>query len=203
MLSADTAHRSPDSVRTNIGQQAVLAVSLRSAIRRSNALRCNANATAFDFIAYMELLMRKTLLLLAPVVLLGGCTWGINPTPGSTNVRTVWTGDVPGCRDLGKITVSVTDHVGPYDRNDIKVRDELQVQARNSAVDMKADTIKPLADPVDGSQPWEAYYCGGAVAGQPMPPPIQGAPPQQPQAPPQPPPPPPQQGGGFQSYPTH
>jgi hypothetical protein len=147
----------------------------------------------------MELLMRKTLLLLAPVVLLGGCTWGINPTPGSTNVRTVWTGDVAGCRDLGKITVSVTDHVGPYDRNDIKVRDELQVQARNSAVDMKADTIKPLADPVDGSQPWEAYFCGNQVAGQPMPPPIQGAPGQQPQTAP----PPPQQGGGFQTYPTH
>jgi hypothetical protein len=147
----------------------------------------------------MELLMRKTLLLLAPVVLLGGCTWGINPTPGSTNVRTVWTGDVTGCRDLGKITVSVTDHVGPYDRNDIKVRDELQVQARNSAVDMKADTIKPLTDPVDGSQPWEAYFCGNQVANQPPPPPIQGAPAQQPQAAP----PPPQQGGGFQTYPTH
>jgi hypothetical protein len=198
-LSADTWHRPPDSVRTGNGRQIVPAVSLRSAIGNSNALRCDANATAFDFIAYMELLMRKTLLLLAPVVLLGGCTWGINPTPGSTNVRTVWTGDVAGCRDLGKITVSVTDHVGPYDRNDIKVRDELQVQARNSAVDMKADTIKPLADPVDGSQPWEAYFCGNQVAGQPMPPPIQGAPGQQPQTAP----PPPQQGGGFQTYPTH
>ena len=72
--------------------------------------------------AYMELLMRKTLLLLAPVVLLGGCTWGINPDPGSTNVRTVWTGDVSSCRDLGKITVSVQDHVGPFDRNDCKCR---------------------------------------------------------------------------------
>ena len=155
----------------------------------------------FDFNVYMELLMRKTLLLLAPVVLLGGCTWGINPSPGSTNVRTVWAGDVTGCRDLGKITVSVTDHVGPYDRNDIKVRDELQVQARNSAVDMKADTIKPLADPMDGSQPWEAYFCGNQVAGQPMPPPIQGAPAQQQQ--PHATQPPPQQGGGFQTYPTH
>lgn len=144
--------------------------------------------------------MRKILLLLAPVVLLGGCTWGINPDPGSNNVRTVWTGDVTGCRDIGKITVSVTDHVGPFDRNDIKVRDELQVQARNSALSMHADTIKPLADPVDGSQPWEAYYCGYRVVQPPPPPPVQShgyQPPSQnePQAPQQ-------QGGGFQTYPA-
>jgi hypothetical protein len=154
--------------------------------------------------------MRKTLLLLAPVVLLGGCTWGINPDPGSNTVRTVWTGDVSGCRDIGKITVSVQDRVGPFDRNNIKVRDELQVQARNSAVGMHADTIKPLADPVDGSQPWEAYQCGNHVPQPYAPPPVQGnspqqqpsQPPQSPQSPSQPQP-PQQQGGGFQTYPTN
>jgi len=149
----------------------------------------------------MELLMRKTLLLLVPAVLLGGCTWGINPDPGSNNVRTVWSGDVSGCRDLGKITVSVMDHVGPFDRNDIKVRDELQVQARNSAASMHADTMKPLADPVDGSQPWEAYYCGNHMPGPSAPPPIQGNPQAQPPSS-QPPQPPAQQGGGFQTYPA-
>ncbi|MBE1159580.1 DUF4156 domain-containing protein [Dyella acidiphila] len=143
--------------------------------------------------------MRKTLLLLVPAVLLGGCTWGINPDPGSNGVRTVWTGDVSGCHDLGKITVSVMDHVGPFDRNDIKVRDELQVQARNSAASMHADTMKPLADPVDGSQPWEAYYCGNHPVGSSAPPPIQGNPQSQPQQPAQA---PQQQGGGFQTYPT-
>jgi hypothetical protein len=151
--------------------------------------------------AHMELLMRKTLLLLVPAVLLGGCTYGINPDPGSNNVRTVWSGDVSGCRDLGKITVSVMDHVGPFDRNDIKVRDELQVQARNSAVSMHADTIKPLADPVDGSQPWEAYLCGNHMPGPSAPPPIQGNPQGQPQPSPSPQA-PQQQGGGFQTYPA-
>ena len=146
--------------------------------------------------------MRKTLLLLAPVVLLGGCTWGINPEPGSNTVRTVWSGDVSGCRDIGKITVSVQDHVGPFDRNDIKVRDELQVQARNSAVSMHADTIKPLADPVDGSQPWEAYFCGNHVPQSYAPPPVQGGSQPQPSQPSQSPQAPPQQGGGFQSYPS-
>ena len=107
--------------------------------------------------------MRKTVLLLVPTLLLGACTWGINPTPASQNVRTAWNGDVSGCRDLGKITVSVMDHVGPVDRNDIKVRDELQVMARNEAATMHADTIKPLAEPSDGSQPWGAYQCGSRL----------------------------------------
>ncbi|MBN8923713.1 MAG: hypothetical protein BGP10_07570 [Rhodanobacter sp. 68-29] len=131
--------------------------------------------------------MRKSVLLLVPALLLGGCTWGINPTPASQNVRTAWNGDVSGCRDLGKVTVSVMDHVGPVDRNDIKVRDELQVMARNQAAEMHADTIKPLAEPSGGSQPWGAYQCGSRTI-QPA-----GAPANQTQPP---------QGGGTQTFPV-
>ncbi len=106
--------------------------------------------------------MRKTLLLLVPVLVLGGCSWGITLDSAGKGVRTAWNGDVAGCRDLGKVTVSVMDHVGPVDRNDIKVRDELEVMARNEAAKMHADTIKPLAEPADGSQPWGAYQCGAS-----------------------------------------
>jgi hypothetical protein len=104
--------------------------------------------------------MRKTLLLLVPVLLLGACSWGITLDDAAKNVRTAWSGDVSACRDLGKVTVSVMERVGPVDRNDIKVRDELEVLARNEAAKMHADTIKPLAEPTDGSQPWGAYQCG-------------------------------------------
>jgi hypothetical protein len=55
------------------------------------------------------------------------------------------------------------NRVGPVDRNDIKVRDELEVLARNEAAKMHADTIKPLAEPADGSQPWGAYQCGSTA----------------------------------------
>ncbi|MDE2308076.1 MAG: DUF4156 domain-containing protein [Xanthomonadaceae bacterium] len=116
--------------------------------------------------------MRKTLLLFVPILLLGACSWGITLDDAARNVHTAWNGDVSGCRDMGKVTVSVMDHVGPVDRNDITVRDELEVMARNEAVKMHADTVKPLADPVDGSQPWGAYQCGSrpvAPAGKPAP----------------------------------
>jgi hypothetical protein len=104
--------------------------------------------------------MRKTLLLLVPVLLLNACTWGITMDDAAKNVRTAWSGDVSACRDLGKVTVSVMNRVGPVDRNDIKVRSELEVLARNEAAKMHADTIKPLAEPDAGSQPWGAYQCG-------------------------------------------
>ncbi|EIL98072.1 hypothetical protein RHOFW104T7_15390 [Rhodanobacter thiooxydans] len=107
--------------------------------------------------------MRKTLLLLVPVLLLGACSWGITLDDAAKNVRTAWSGDVSSCRELGKVTVSVMDRVGPVDRNDIKVRDELEVLARNEAAKMHADTIKPLAEPADGSQPWGAYQCGATA----------------------------------------
>lgn len=104
--------------------------------------------------------MRKTLLLLAPVLLLGACSWGITLDSAAKNVRTVWSGDVSACHDVGKVTVSVMDRMGPVNRNQITVRDELEVMARNEAAKMHADTIKPLAEPADGSQPWGAYQCG-------------------------------------------
>jgi hypothetical protein len=57
--------------------------------------------------------MRKTLLLLVPVLLLSACSWGITLDDAAKNVRTAWSGDVSGCHELGKVTVSVMDHVGP------------------------------------------------------------------------------------------
>ncbi|MBB6248839.1 DUF4156 domain-containing protein [Rhodanobacter sp. A1T4] len=115
--------------------------------------------------------MRKTLLLLVPV-LLSACTYGITLDDAAKNVRTAWGGDVSGCRDMGKVTVSVQDHIGPVDRNNITVRDELEVLARNQAAELHADTIKPLADPTDGSQPWGAYQCGARPVGPAARPPV-------------------------------
>lgn len=112
--------------------------------------------------------MRKTLLMLIPVALMAGCSWGIKLDPAGKAVRTAWNGDVSGCHDLGKITVSVMDRVGPVDRNNITVADELQVMARNEAGTMHADTIKPLGEPAGGSQSWGAYQCG-ASSGKPGP----------------------------------
>lgn len=99
---------------------------------------------------------------LAGIALLSACTYGIVLDSGGQNVRVAWNGNlgVRPCRDIGKVTVSVLSRVGPVDRNDIKVRDELEIMARNQAAQMRADTIRPLGDPRNGEQTWEAYACG-------------------------------------------
>ena len=106
----------------------------------------------------------KCLLRWTPILggaLLSACTYGIVLDAGGQGVRTDWSGQrVGGCRDIGKVTVSVMSRVGPIDRNDIKVRDELEIMARNQAAQMHADTITPLGEPRDGEQAWEAYSCG-------------------------------------------
>lgn len=101
-----------------------------------------------------------SLIVVAIAASLGACSWGIKLDSGGNKVRTAWNGDVGGCKEMGKITVSVLDHVGPVDRRDLKVRDELEVMARNEAAGMSADTIEPLGDPRDGQQDWAAYHCG-------------------------------------------
>jgi hypothetical protein len=98
----------------------------------------------------------------AGVVLLSACTYGIVLDAGGQHVRVAWNGNlgIRACRDVGKVTVSVLSRIGPVDRNDIKVRDELEIMARNQAAQMHADTIVPLGEPHEGEQSWEAYQCG-------------------------------------------
>lgn len=135
--------------------------------------------------------MRKVLVLLVPLAL-SACSWGIKLDDSARNVRTAWNGDVSSCRDQGKVTVSVQSRVGPIDRDDLKVRDELEVLARNEAAKMGADTIKPLGDPNGGSQDWGAYTCGARGAA-----PVRGAAPASSQPVQNPAP----QGGGFETVP--
>lgn len=104
---------------------------------------------------------RQRLMLGVPLLLaLGACTW-VKMEPQGAAVRVARASDsLSACTRKGEVSVSVRDKVGLYHRNDIKVRDELEVLARNEAAKMHADTIKPLAEPTDGSQPWGAYQCG-------------------------------------------
>ena len=87
------------------------------------------------------------------------CTW-VKTSSGGDAVRVAYNGDVGGCRDAGAVSVSVTSKVGFYHRPGLKVRDELETLARNEAAAIPADTIKPLDEPSDGQQHFEAYVCG-------------------------------------------
>jgi hypothetical protein len=90
---------------------------------------------------------------------LGACTW-VKPTTGGTAVHVVYEGKVTGCRDAGSISVSVADKIAFYHRSELKVRDELELLARNQAASIPADTIQATSEPQDGAQTFAAYVCG-------------------------------------------
>jgi len=89
--------------------------------------------------------------------LLGACTW-VHMAPGASRVR-VLAQPPAGCEKRGEIEVSVKDSLGPYERNPIRVRDELETLARNEAPGIGADSVHPLAPPADGAQRFAAWRC--------------------------------------------
>ena len=79
---------------------------------------------------------------------------------GAAAVRVVPAGAMPSdCTKLGEIEVEVTDRVAFYERNPLRVREELETLARNEAVGLGADTVQPLADPREGSQRFAGLRC--------------------------------------------
>ena len=80
--------------------------------------------------------------------------------PGASAVRVLAAGPAPAnCENRGEVEVSVKDSLGPYERNPLRVRDELETLARNEAAGIPANTVQPLGDPADGAQRFAAYQC--------------------------------------------
>jgi hypothetical protein len=107
--------------------------------------------------------MRKaTITLLAAAIAATGCTW-VHMAPEARAVKVV-DGPPAGCVRRGEVAVSVKDSIAFYERNDLRVRDELETLARNEAPGLGADTIQPLGPPVNGEQRFAAWNCarGGA-----------------------------------------
>jgi hypothetical protein len=107
--------------------------------------------------------------LLATALLATGltaCTF-VQIQPGGQAIRVVAAGQALTCEKRGEIGVSVKDRLGPLERDELKVRDELEVLARNEAPGLGADTVQAMGEPMDGEQRFAAYRCGGAVVNAP------------------------------------
>jgi hypothetical protein len=96
--------------------------------------------------------------LAAVVALASGCTW-VHMAPGASAVRVV-TAAPAGCQPRGEVEVSVKASLGPYERNPLRVHDELETLARNEAPGLSADTVQPLDGPEDGVQRYAMFHCG-------------------------------------------
>ena len=85
------------------------------------------------------------------------CTW-VHMAPGASKVKVVEQTPA-GCDKRGEIEVSVKDSIAFYERNHLKVREELETLARNEAPGLGADTVQPLAPPESGEQRFTAWRC--------------------------------------------
>jgi len=96
--------------------------------------------------------------------LVSACTW-VPLEPEGAEVK-VLAADAPTshCEARGEITVSVRDRVALVQRNELKIRDELENLARNEAGRLAADTVQPLEEPAVGEQRFAAFRCKGARA---------------------------------------
>jgi len=103
--------------------------------------------------------MRLSMLALAACTFtLASCTW-VEPDAQGKQIQVAYGKDLGACTQKGTVTVSVKDKVGFYERNELKVRDELESLARNEASELGADTVQALDEPVDGEQKYGAYDC--------------------------------------------
>ena len=102
---------------------------------------------------------------LLPVVLIAGlsaCTF-VKMAPGGAQVQVARSDrNLSACQQRGEIAVSVKDRLGPYSRDPIRVRDELETLARNEAPGLQADTVQPKTEPANGEQRFLAFRCKGA-----------------------------------------
>ena len=102
--------------------------------------------------------MRK-LLTVAFLLPLSACTW-VHMAPGASAVRVLAAGAAPAsCTNRGEVEVSVKDSLGPYERNPLRVRDELETLARNEAPGLNGDSVQPLDGPEDGRQRYTVWRC--------------------------------------------
>ena len=89
---------------------------------------------------------------------LSACTF-VHMAPGASTVKVLASAPT-ACEKRGEVEVSVKDRLGPYERSEAQVRDELETLARNEAPGVGADSISPLTPPRDGEQRWAMWRCG-------------------------------------------
>ena len=89
---------------------------------------------------------------------LSACTF-VHMAPGASTVKVLASAPT-ACEKRGEVEVSVKDRLGPYERSEAQVRDELETLARNEAPGLGANRVSPITQPRDGEQRWALWRCG-------------------------------------------
>ena len=102
--------------------------------------------------------MKNLLSILLFTFTLTACTW-VELTPEGEKVRVLSLSEVQSCKKKGKTTVSLKAKIAGIERNEKKVKKELETLGRNTAVELNGDTIVPTSEIIDGKQAFDIYRC--------------------------------------------
>ena len=92
------------------------------------------------------------------VLSLNACT-SIKLTHGGEKARVLSSGEVANCQKRGATTVRVKPTLLTISRQPTIIAKELQILARNSAVNMGGDTVSPISKIDLGEQTYAVYRC--------------------------------------------
>lgn len=104
--------------------------------------------------------MKKVIVLFMAGLFVTACTW-VEISEEGKKIRIVSMDDVKTCKKIGKVSVSVKDKIAGFDRNEDKVKSELEKLARNTVIELKlkGDSIVPVSKIKDGKQIFAVYKC--------------------------------------------
>lgn len=104
--------------------------------------------------------MKNLVILLAVGLIMSACTW-VELSDEGKRIRIVGMADVATCKKIGTVNVALKDKIAGFDRDEDKVKRELENLARNTAADMEGngDSIVPAGPIKDGKQNFDVYKC--------------------------------------------
>ena len=97
-------------------------------------------------------------LVIASILLLNACA-NVKLTHGGEKARVLSSGEVANCQKRGATTVSVKPTILTVPRQQTVIAKELQILARNSAVNMGGDTVSAISKIDNGQQTFAVYRC--------------------------------------------
>lgn len=92
------------------------------------------------------------------LLILNGCS-SIKLTHGGEKARVLSSAEVANCQKRGATTVTVKPTLLSIQRQPTVIAKELQILARNSAVNMGGDTVSPISKIEDGKQTFAVLRC--------------------------------------------
>lgn len=103
--------------------------------------------------------MIKHIIAFVSTALLASSCATVSLTGGGEKIRVLGPDEVSSCRELGKTNTSVTPTALGLPRPPETIAKELETIGRNSASNMKGDTIVPLTVVSEGRQTFVVYKC--------------------------------------------